>query len=190
MHPHVNPACHEQGDEAIIALLDSDVTAAFKKIYNDYWLELYKFAFVRIKNQELAENIVQDIFISLWQSIDTLQISTSISAYLFSAAQYRVYSTIKKENLFVKYLDHAATLPAVTAHDPQEIYQAKELQQQISEKITDLPAKTREVFLLSREEGLNTKEIASRLHISPRTVETHIHNSLKYLRMAFKAEPE
>lgn len=188
MHLSQNLSAKELSDEEIIRLLDIDATKAFQEMYNKYWWPLYKFAFVRIKDQDLAENIVQDIFISLWQSIASLQITTTLPAYLFSATQKRVYSTIRKQNLFTKYMDHAAALPEAVLSDPDQIYQAKELNNQINDKITELPPKAREVFLLSRREGLNTQEIAGRLKISPRTVETHLHNSLKFLRLAFKAK--
>lgn len=186
MFLHQNHAGSSLTDEQIIRLLETDVNKAFKEMYNKYWLELYKFAFVRLKDQDLAQHVVQDVFTSIWKTIGSLHITSSLPAYLFSSAQNQVYITVKKENLFSKYLEHAAGNEISLTPDPNLVYQANELERALNQKITELPVRAREVFLLSRHQGMNTRQISASLKISPRTVETHLHNSLKILRMVIK----
>jgi RNA polymerase sigma-70 factor (family 1) len=176
-------------DQEIVALLTSEPSKAFTLIYDKYWLALYEFAYLRIKDHALAENIVQDVFISLWQSISTINYTAGFAPYLFGAARNRVYTNIKKHGLHSVYLEqvvYASTF--VTADNPNSIYEAKELRDHLDHTISRLPAQTRKVFLLSRTEGLTTSQIAQQLNISSRTVETHLHNSLKFLRSQMRVE--
>jgi RNA polymerase sigma-70 factor (family 1) len=175
-------------DQEIVALLKEDHRKAFTLVYDKYWLPLYQFAYIRIKDHALAENIVQDVFISLWQSFSTINTTSGFASYLFGAARNRVYTNIKKHGLHSVYLNQVITEPAITTDNPDNIYQAKELQNHLDDTISRLPAQTKKVFLLSRKEGLTIAQIAEKLDISSRTVETHLHNSLKFLRSRMKAE--
>jgi RNA polymerase sigma-70 factor (family 1) len=175
-------------DQEIAALITSDPHKAFTLVYDKYWLAIYEFAYVRIKDQALAENIVQDVFISFWQSISSIHYSSGFAPYLFGAARNRVYSNIKKHGLHDVYLKQVSIASTLTTDNPEGIYQAKELQNKLDKTIERLPAQTKKVFLLSRKDGLTTAEIAERLNISSRTVETHLHNSLKFLRSCMKSE--
>jgi RNA polymerase sigma-70 factor (family 1) len=186
MFLHQNHVDSSLTDEQIITLIETDVNKAFQEMYNKYWWVLYKFAFVRLKDQDLAQHVVQDVFTSIWKTIRSLHITTSLPAYLFSSARNQIYITIKKQNLFSKYLEHAADNRTSLTTDPDLVYQANELEKALNEKMTELPIKAREVFLLSRNHGMNTRQISEFLKISPRTVETHIHNCLKILRLVIK----
>jgi RNA polymerase sigma-70 factor (family 1) len=175
-------------DQEIAALLTSDPHKAFTLVYDKYWLAIYEFAYLRIKDHALAENIVQDVFISFWQSILTVDCAAGFAPYLFGAARNRVYSNIKKHGLHNVYLGQVSIAATLTTENPEGIYQAKELQNKLDDTIERLPAQTRKVFLLSRKDGLTIAQIAEQLNISSRTVETHLHNSLKFLRSCMKSE--
>jgi len=175
-------------DQEITALLSSDPHKAFTLVYDKYWLAVYDFAYLRIKDHALAENIVQDVFISFWQSILSIDYAAGVAPYLFGAARNRVYSNIKKLGLHHIYLEQVSIASTLTTDNPEDIFQAKELQNKLDDTIERLPAQSRKVFLLSRKDGLTNAQIAERLNISPRTVETHLHNSLKFLRSCMKSE--
>ena len=178
----------ESEDREIAALFTPHPEKAFTLVYDKYWLALYNFAYMRIKDHALAENIVQDVFISFWQSKSSIDFDAGFARYLFGAARNRVYTNIKKYSLHHVYLNEAAQAVYPATDIPDSLYEAKELQNQLDESVNKLPPQTRKVFLLSRKDGLTTAEIAHQLQISSRTVETHLHNSLKFLRSRMKAE--
>jgi len=178
----------ESEDQEIAATFKSHPERAFTLVYDKYWLAVYNFALLRMKDHALAENIVQDVFISFWQSRSTIDTANGFAPYLFGAARNRVYTNIKKYNIHNIYLNEVAHHVNTAPDSPDNLYQAKELQNHLDDSISKLPPQTRKVFLLSRKDGLTTAEIAHQLNISSRTVETHLHNSLKFLRNLMKAE--
>lgn len=135
-----------------------------------------------------AEEVVQEVFVSLWERRSELDITGSIDAYLHTAVRYRIY------NRYRDYLKRKKTflIPGLDDVDYQlaaaELMEYRELESRVASAVGSLPAKCREVFLLSREEKLSHKMIAARLGISVNTVEKHIGKALQLLRIQLKNE--
>lgn len=163
--------------------MQQDNEQAFAAIYNNYWQSLLDFAGRRLQLQEDAEEVVQDVFVSLYQRRKELDIHGSLSAYLHSAVRYRIYNKYrdylqKKKLLLIPNLEDVDySLPEL---DPVSY---KQLEGKIREAIQQLPEKCREAFLLSREAQLSNKEIADQMGISINTVEKHIGKALRVLRL-------
>lgn len=171
-------------DQKILSHLSQGDVNAFDFLYQKYFSKLYGAVYKRLQNRELTEEIVQELFISLWERRAVLSISTTIEAYLFSSVKYLVIAQYKKNNLFEQYSsstekdtkDENFTEQAVSFDELNEAYQ---------KALLILPERCREVFLLKRN-GLSQREISEQLDISEKTVENQMTKALKMLREALK----
>ena len=169
-------------DSDLLSSLSQDNDEALKLLYKKYWQPLFLSAYNVLKDKEACEDMVQDIFIQLWQKRASLVIKTSLSAYLFTATRYQVFHYIKHaatrvelfQNLEEKFMTPAPDIP---------LY-AKDLQEKIDKAVDNLPDKCRDIYKLSREQQLSYRQIADQLQISPKTVENQLSIALKKLRFA------
>ncbi|MBS1664623.1 MAG: RNA polymerase sigma-70 factor [Bacteroidetes bacterium] len=172
-------------DEQLVASLTGGDADAFTAIYERYWDKLLVFVLRVIRRQSDAEDIVQELFVSLWRRRETLQIERNLSTYLYNSARYLSIRQIEKSSTYALYLDRLAVRMQVFSDESlgveADIF-GRELEGRIDGLIGQLPEKMREVFILSRKEHLSYKEIAERLSISEETVRKQVYRSLKVLR--------
>lgn len=173
-------------DEQLMELLCSKDEVAFKELYNRYWDILLDSAFRRLGSIEQAEEIVQDIFVSLYLKQETLQIKTSVAGYLKNALKFKIVDVIRHQVVHEKFVAHALRPSEEYVLTPGEILQIKELKEKIDRITQKMPEKCREVFLLSRVENLSNKKIAELLGISVSTVEKHISKAMGILKGNFR----
>lgn len=159
----------------------------FETIYNLYWKKLYSICYKSIEDTDIAKDLVQDIFISLWERKEELIISDSLEKYLVRAAKFKVCEYIRNK------VGHEAKLETLSYYQTlektissQELVEYKELQKKVNSAISLLPDHSKKVFLQSRIEGRKNKEIAQALQITERTVEYHITKALAHLRIRLK----
>lgn len=166
----------------LIALISDDDTDAFETIFNLYHSRVYAFAQSLLNSSQDAEEIVQNVFLALWNQRKNLNISGSFTSYIFSIARHMVYEHIRqkinKEAFSEYYLEHNVEYSFIT----EEEVAYNELESKIQQCIDLLPERRREIFVLSRIEKLTYKEIAERLNISENTVDTQIRHALNSLR--------
>lgn len=170
-------------DEMLLALLageEEEAFSAFEEIYHRYWKKLYILAYRRINEYEVSEELVQDIFTSLWVKRCTVTIQT-LSAYLFVAMKYKVINYIQKE--MVKQSVLRLNKVPETDNSTEEIILMDDLNHALEKEISKLPDKCQQVFKLSRGNHLSTKQVALKLGISEKTVENHLSKAMKMLRM-------
>lgn len=159
----------------------------FETIYNLYWKKLYSICYKNLEDSDIAKDLVQDIFISLWERQEELIISDSLEKYLVRAAKFKVFEYIRNKvghESKIEALSYYQTLEHTTSS--LELVEYKELQEKISTAISLLPDHCKKVFLQSRIEGLKNKEIAQALQVTERTVEYHITKALAHLRIRLK----
>ncbi|GAA4234590.1 RNA polymerase sigma-70 factor [Postechiella marina] len=170
-------------DQDIINQLKRGDKKALTKLYDSYWQALYISSYNLLKDKELCEEIIQDVFIDLWKSRATLEIKISLKAYLYACTRYKVFAQFRKNKMIrVELFDDLKKRFQYT--NPETKIMHKELVEQISAIVETLPEKCKRVYKLSREEQLSHKEIAKKLNISTKTVENHITIALKALRKA------
>lgn len=154
---------------------------AFRELYNRHWNRLYSFALSWLKSSVLAEDMVQDVFLKLWVNRGQLQKIKNAEDYLFIACRNTVINLMNKNAVRL----NAAKLP-VTAPEgpllPDAALQLKEMRHTIQELVERLPPQQRQVFKLSREDGLTHEQIALRLGIMKETVKNHLVRALNTLR--------
>ena len=167
-------------DAALVCALAHNDERAFAEIYDRYWEPLLQQALRKLGRREDAEEIVQELFVALWNNRNGARIQ-HLESYLFSALKYRAIDAIRAQLVRKTY---AATRPASPAPQrcTEEAVAAADLSQALSASLCRLPASAREVFRLSRQEHQSVPEIAARLRLSPKTVEYHLSRSLSFLR--------
>lgn len=171
---------HKMNDSVLLDRLAAGDEHALNEIYMLYWQDLFVCAYNVLKDKAACEDIVQDLFLQLWQKRATLQITTSLRAYLYTAVRYNVFRLIRTGKVRNVLFDEAAERMA--ANTTEFIMAEKDITKQVARVVAGLPDKCREVYKLSREEQLSHKEIASRLNISTKTVENQLTIALKRVR--------
>ncbi|CAL1519693.1 RNA polymerase sigma-70 factor [Chitinophaga sp. MM2321] len=169
----------ELTDIILLQRLKNNEEEAFTGIYNRYWQPLYSTAMSILQQGPLAEDLVQEVFISLWRRRNELEIE-HLKAYLAKAVKFQVLKAIrnnKADGQFYERLQHVTAV--IIKEDP---LLGKEMQAIFARLTGTLPDDCREIFRLSREEGLTYLEIATRLHISVKTVEKKMSFSLRHFR--------
>jgi RNA polymerase sigma-70 factor (ECF subfamily) len=169
-------------DAELTDLLKSDDQSAFTELYDRYKGLLYIYACKITRDDDMAEDLVQDIFIYLWDKRQTINFTSSISSYLYSAIRYKFFDLVDKQKVRADYVQAFQAFLDQGEYQTDNYISEKELSGVIEREVNKLPAKMREVFLLSRKEYLNNKEIAERLDISEKTVKNQISTALKTLR--------
>jgi RNA polymerase sigma-70 factor (family 1) len=171
------------GEDELINLLRQDKLGAFREIYTRYWKQLYADAYKRLKNKEMAEEIVQEVFTSLWHKRGALNITQTLGGYLFTSVSNLVIDQYRKDLVRARYKESFKLVYSETDNSTEDAILVKELEHTIEHEVNSLPDKCRSVFELSRVEHKTNKEIASELGISEKTVEHHITKALKHIRV-------
>lgn len=162
-------------ERALLDSLASNDERAFTRMYGKYWQSLYSYAFNRIRNKEVCEDIVQEVFADIWKRRETLQID-NLSAYLHTSVRFLTYKQIEKlplTHIYYQELDEAIE----SYFSTDEKVQTKELQQLVDCWIEALPEKRRKIFLLHYLEGQSTASISQELQISRKTVQNQLHTA-------------
>ncbi|MCQ0112178.1 RNA polymerase sigma-70 factor, ECF subfamily [Zhouia amylolytica] len=166
-------------DTLLINLLQQQSPKALKYFYEKYWKRMFVYAHKIIDNQQTCEDIVQEIFISLWKKAPETDIR-NIEAYLFQALRYKISNAIRNSKYIELRDDILEDLP--TSNNIKDHVYYLDLENQVLKTMESLPQKCRNVFYLSRIKNYNNQEIAQQLNISVRTVENHINKALKHFK--------
>ncbi|WP_132225559.1 RNA polymerase sigma factor [Albibacterium bauzanense] len=151
-------------------------------MYNKFWKELYIAAFRRLQSEENAEDILQDVFLSLLESDFDFENEQSVRALLHKRLKSRIIDFFRKEILKTSFENQK-----ILQNDYDDTYSdtwllSNELEFIVQQEINNLPEKMKEIFLLSREERLSNEEIATRLKVSGKTVRNQLSTALKKIR--------
>jgi RNA polymerase sigma-70 factor (ECF subfamily) len=181
-----------ENEQQLFERLKNSDEAAFRVIYNNYSSKLYYFVFEFIPLKDVAENIVQDTFVTLWNRRKELKDNTNLASYLFTGAKnnalYRLRDKKYRQKLFSDAIDVSElnlNVDALATADTSA-FAFQEIEQIIQRTLSSLPPQCRKVFELSRFREMKNKEIAEELNISVRTVEGHISKGIKAFKIALK----
>lgn len=171
-------------DSRLIGLLRSDPDRAMMRIFELYYEEVCRHIYRIVTDAEASRDIAQSVFMELWSKRATLDIHTSVGAYLHKAALTRALNYLRDNKKHHHEPDEELKYYPSGSSTPLEQLTGTEMQQVITQAIDQLPARCREVFVLSRYEGMSYAEIAETLSISTKTVENQISKALAILRTA------
>ena len=171
-------------EQDLFSSLKAGEERAFEKLFRNYYAPLCYYASKILQNDGAAEEIVQDFFVRLWEKRADIEIETSLKNYFFRSVKNLCLNQIKHENVKIQHVKSVISEAELTEYSDH--FQEVNLQKDIEKSIAALPEKRREIFRLSREEGLKYREIADKLNISIKTVEAHMGLAIKTLRDILK----
>ncbi len=156
------------------------------EIYEMYHAKIFRFSVSYLKNEDDAYDVVQDVFIKLWEHRLSLKKDTNFDAFLFTVAKNTVLSLFRKRTTEQRYRSDLSSSSGETeVNKIENDLDFEFLKKRYNQLIEKLPPKRKEIFILSREKGLTNKEIASTKGISEKTVEDHLAKSLSFFKQHF-----
>lgn len=169
----------------ILQGLQDDDQMVLKSLFQEHYLSVCRSISRFVKDKSSVEDIAQDVFIKFWEKRKSLNINSSVAAYLHRMGMNEAISFLRRKKYFEPEEAIEQNQPNTLYSGEQELLQS-ELQQNVTNAINSLPPKCRAIFQMSRFEELTYKEIAAKLDISIKTVENQMGKALKVLRVKLK----
>ncbi len=158
-------------------------------LFDRYYNVLCNFAYLFLKNEECAKEIVSELFINIWQKRREIIIRESLKSYLYKSVKNAVISKKRKEKKTERLMEDS-DLNNPEFITPETLLLRKELEEKVNQLFSDLPLKSGLVFRMKRIDGLRYKEISKILNISEKTVENHMGNAIKKIKVILHEHPE
>ena len=168
-------------EKELIVALKQGGKEAFTTLYQQYWRQVYNFSRLYLLNQSATEEVVQEVFIKVWESREFMREDDNFKGLLFIITRNLIFNRHRK-HLNEDFYKVTVLSAIEDPYDVEEEIDAKDLSRYIDTLIDELPERRREIFNLSRKEHKSYKEIAQILHISEKTVENQISEALKFLK--------
>ncbi len=171
-------------DEQLIGKLKNGDTVAYEHLYDLFWQKLYKHVLIRIRDEEASKDIVQTIFINLWERRDKISVETTLEQFLFGAAKLQVLNYFRSEKADEKLLSHTLQKLKDVSTPFNELDAYLEMEKLIDVEVNKLPDNMRNAYLL--KQGHSTKQIAEKLNLAEQTVSNHISEATRRIRLRLK----
>ena len=168
-------------DEKIISLLKAGDIEAFEKVFFSFADRLYYFSLRYLRNEQDAEEIVQDVFVKIWENKENLNENLSFSGYLFTIARNTIFNQNRKKVNEQAYQNYVRSFLEHTSSKTEDDLIYSDIKKIVDKVIDELPPQRQLIYKMSREKGLSYREIAQELNLSERTIEAHIRLALKSL---------
>ncbi len=165
----------------LFSLSKGDVNS-FNRIYGDYYDRIFRFVYQTISNREDTEEIVQEVFIKIWDKKSEVDPNKSFNSYIYTISKNCINDYLRRVLRSKKYIEELISEFSLIDNQLEDIVNYRETEKVIKLLIDKLPPKRREAFELSRFKGKTYREISSIMNISENTVDTHIRKSLTWLR--------
>lgn len=169
-------------DKDLVDLLVKDDDAAFREIYKRYNTLLYLYAYRKLQDKEESKDVVQEVFITLWDNRRNFLLKTFLAGYLYKSVLNRVLNVFRHKGITQKYADIQKLEIDVDSTETDFLIREKEISALIASEIDNMPPRMKEIYLLKKQNYLSTKEIAAQLDLSELTVSTQLKRALKHLR--------
>lgn len=186
MHAAPTTSYNNWSDTDLSAALSRGDEGAFAQIYERFWLPLHRMAYQKTGSKETAEELVQDLFLRLWQRRESLSID-NLPRYLFAALKFSIIDWIESKAVHERFVAYSQAFSEVTSNDAEGELALQDLTKTVDLALITLPEKTQDVFRLSRYGQLTIPEIAARLGLSDKAVEYHLTRALGLVRAHLRA---
>jgi RNA polymerase sigma-70 factor (ECF subfamily) len=169
-------------EKIVLRALSAGEERAFRKLYDHYAEKVYSVALLHLKQPELAEDLVQSVFLKLWESRADLDEVQSFAGWFYTLTRNMIISALRKQGTQASYLDFLKQRQGLLPINPDQDIVRKEQLQLIRRGVQQLSAQQRTAFTLQCDEGLSYKIIGERMGISPNTVRVHLFKAMESLR--------
>jgi len=173
-------------ERILLEKVKNDEQSAFTVLFTKYYQDLVRFSFGFTRNLDVSEEIVQEVFLKLWENRHSLEIHTSLKSFLLKTVQNRSIDSLRHISIRHKYASIILEHPALSENETENYILYSELENNFNHAMEKIPVQYAEVFRMSRIETLNYQEIANKLGVSVRTVEVRIGKALSLLREELK----
>lgn len=153
---------------------------AFDMLFRDWYARLVGFAQTFVSESGLAEEVVSDVFVSLWINRENLAAVDHADTYLYVSVKNRCLNTLRSK-IYTVTIEEQPDMKTAEYENPHEVMEHRELYEKLNRLISQLPEQQRIIFRMIKENGLTAKQTAEILQLSPRTVETHVYKAVKRL---------
>lgn len=173
-------------DRKLVRKLKDGDWNAFQVIFDAYSERLFHFAYSYLKDSDDTEEIVQDVFLRLWEIRTEIDEEKSFRSFLYKMTVNRVFNHLKHQIVRQRYEEHLMSLDPVFSETPEEAFRRNELSDKVQDVLNKLPEQKRRIFVLSRLKGYSNVEISEKLGLSVRTVENQVYRATKFLKEHLK----
>lgn len=172
-------------DIQLFSLVKAGSVKAFDALYARYWEKLFNYAYHRMHSKDVAFEMVQDIFVSVWARRETIELQRSLSGYLFASIRFQIINHIRTRRQSETYLrEYTAFLSSFVDNSNEEFVMLQDLQKNLERSIEELPERCREISKLSMLHNWPADKISAKLQISHRTVENQLALARKKLKLS------
>lgn len=168
-------------DQELVDKLQKGDLDAFDQIFEKYGDRLFGFALKYLKSKEETEELVQDVFLKIWENKKRLKKESSLKSYLFTIAYHNMCRIFRKKQIYLRFIEETKTNVNLIV-DTEQQNEYKAVIEQIDFLIEKLPEKQKAIFIKCYKEGKSSKEIAKEVNLAPGTVDNNISAALKFLR--------
>lgn len=169
-------------DQTLVQLLQKGNVEAFDLLFEGYSSRLFGFALKYFKNEADAEELVQEVFVKVWENRQMLKSELSFKSYLFTIALNQIRKHFNKKVTSLRYLESLKQESEPSENPSLQENDFETVLQQINFIIEQMPPRRRDIFTKSKLEGKSSKEIAAELNISPGTVDNQVSEALRFIR--------
>ena len=177
-----------QTEQEMIALLQKGSVIAFECLFKNYSQKLYRFSYTYLKSEAEAEDVVQEVFLKLWENRSGLRTGTSFQSYLFTIAFNAIQKNFNKRVTLDKFRFNLFENLAEENSALEDLPDFEMLMQKLDLLIDQMPNRRKEIFLKRKREGKSVGDIATEMEISKKTVENQITEAMNYLRKSFSED--
>jgi len=169
-------------DRQLLADIRKGSDEAFRQLFEKYWEDLYRMAYRRLASPEDIKDILQDVFLSLWNNIDHVNGDESLGGYLYTSLRNRIFNFFEKRQNRLNCLMKQPFNPVESEEIIWNRFNTKEIQKIIALQVAAMPPKMKRIYLLSKKEQLTISEIAELLNLSPQTIKNQLHRAFERMR--------
>lgn len=177
---------YKELESNFFVLVRTNKSRAFQLVFDSYWETLYKHSYKKIQDKDIAKDLVQDVFIALWDKIELLDAEGSVLAYLYAILRNKTLKLYEKDKVRFRYASNSLTKDIVVDNHSQNILLEKELKAIVDDEVFKMPPRMREIYALKKEDDLSIKQIAEELSLSEQTIKNQLQMAYQRLRIRVK----